>query len=387
MRLGFVTTSYPQSSAPIAGSFVRTLARALVRAGHTVEVLAPEPSTGGPIESDAGISVHLVRYAWPRALGRTFYGAGVPDNARGSAAAWPGLVTYPLALARALRRSAPRWDAVVSHWALPSALAVERAALGVPHVAFLHSADVHLLERLPLGRSAARRIALGARALAFSSRDLGDRFGRLAPAPRGAVVPIGSDEPFVEPEERAHARAALGVQGFLALALARHVPVKGLDVAIEAVAGGDGRVGLALAGDGPERARLEARAAAHGANVRFLGTVTGELRRRWLAAADVVVVPSRVLPSGRTEGAPTVLFEALAAGLPVVASDVGGARELVREDNGILVPPGDAPALRGALEALARDASRRVRLGRGARATPVPEPDDAARFVLDALGR
>ena len=72
MRIGFVTTSYPMTSAPIAGVFVRSLARALVDAGHTVEVLAPEPARGGPLTQDLGVEVRLVRYAWPRGLGRTW---------------------------------------------------------------------------------------------------------------------------------------------------------------------------------------------------------------------------------------------------------------------------------------------------------------------------
>ena len=132
------------------------------------------------------------------------------------------------------------------------------------------------------------------------------------------------------------------------------MPVKGVDVAIEAVAKTAGRVTLVVAGDGPERDRLERRAARLGAPVRFVGAVRGRDKAALLADADAFVLPSRRLSNGRTEGAPVALLEAMYAGLPVVASRVGGVPELTgAEDAALLVPPDDAGALAAALTRLA----------------------------------
>jgi len=79
-----------------------------------------------------------------------------------------------------------------------------------------------------------------------------------------------------------------------------------------------------IAGDGPERARLAAAPGSH----QLLGEVAAERRDALLSSASIVVVPSRVLPSGRTEGTPMIALEALAAGVPVIASAVGGLRDL-----------------------------------------------------------
>jgi glycosyltransferase involved in cell wall biosynthesis len=102
-------------------------------------------------------------------------------------------------------------------------------------------------------------------------------------------------------------------------------------------------VRLAIAGDGPERA--EVAAAARGlapGRGDFLGAVADPAPA--LAAADVLVL------SSRTEGIPAVLIEAGLSGLPVVATDVGGVREVVVPgETGILVPPRDVSALSGAL--------------------------------------
>jgi glycosyltransferase involved in cell wall biosynthesis len=118
---------------------------------------------------------------------------------------------------------------------------------------------------------------------------------------------------------------------------------------------------IAIAGDGPDRAGIEA-AIRHdgGAPVELLGERDDvpEL----LAAADVFVLPSR------SEGMPLSVLEAMAAGVPVVASAVGGVPELVVDGvTGVLVPPGDAAALAAALARLAGDAAERERMGAAAR--------------------
>lgn len=125
----------------------------------------------------------------------------------------------------------------------------------------------------------------------------------------------------------------------LCLVAARLVPLKGVDVALAAFAQLRTPARLAIAGDGPERAALLALAPAGAA---LLGEVDTRRRDELLREASVVVVPSRITAHGRTEGTPTIALEALAAGVPVVASAVGGLRELAAAR---LVPPGDPSAL------------------------------------------
>lgn len=81
-----------------------------------------------------------------------------------------------------------------------------------------------------------------------------------------------------------------------------------------------------------------------------------------LASCHVVCLPSKY-----GEGIPKSLLEGAAAGRPLVATDIPGCREVVREENGVLVPPGDAAALAAALRELASDPARRARLGWGSR--------------------
>jgi glycogen synthase len=116
---------------------------------------------------------------------------------------------------------------------------------------------------------------------------------------------------------------------------------------------------VVLVGDGPERKRLEQRAPER---VHFVGFVPHEQIPAILANGDVLVLPSRYEELG------AVLVEALWAGLPVVASRVGGVPEIVRDgETGILVPPGDPRALAAALNRVLGDEALAQRLRANAR--------------------
>jgi glycosyltransferase involved in cell wall biosynthesis len=188
------------------------------------------------------------------------------------------------------------------------------------------------------------------------------------PAERIAVILNGVDLESASrhAQERAAARAELGADEgtVIVLAVARLDPIKNHAMLVRAFAAGlrDRPALLAVVGDGPERAALAAAVAAAGVapQTRLLGA-----RRdvpRLLAAADAVALTSF------SEGIPLALAEAMAAGLPVVATDVGGIPEVVAADEtGLLVPTDDAAACAAALRRVADDAPLRRRLGAAGR--------------------
>lgn len=116
---------------------------------------------------------------------------------------------------------------------------------------------------------------------------------------------------------------------------------------------------VVVAGDGPERERLRAHARSLGIDgrVRWLGWVDDV--DAVLRASDVLVLPS----APGVEALSMAVLEAMAVGLPVVATDVGSMRDAVTPETGFLVPSGDVSRLAEALRALARDRALRVRLG------------------------
>lgn len=352
MRIGVLTTSYPRWAGDPAGAFVGELARALVAAGDEVTVVAAGPGA----DHDA----LDLRIGVERVPGHgLFYGGGAPEALaqRGAAAR---AAAFSVQLHLAARNAFGSADALLSHWLVPSGLVAAALAGGRPHVAIGHGGDIHLLggvlarwgSRTALGWLAAR-----ARVVVSSSAGRARLAAVYGPAAAFEVCPMGLEVSSLvgARARRAEARARLGVAPdvFVVAFLGRLVPIKGLDLLQVSLPAG---ATLLVAGEGPERARLEQ------GGGRFLGAVDAEGRLRLLAAADVLVVPSRRLSDGRTEGAPRVVLEGMAAGVPVIASDSGGIAELLGEA-GLLVPAGDVPALGAALVRLRDDPALAERLG------------------------
>jgi glycosyltransferase involved in cell wall biosynthesis len=141
----------------------------------------------------------------------------------------------------------------------------------------------------------------------------------------------------------------------LVVCVGRLAPPKNQGLAIEAVAGIPDAV-LVLVGDGPDRRRLQDHAAGAGGRMLFTGHRPDA--RAIMGAADVVVIPSR------SEGLSNVALEALAAGRPIVATEVRGNRELLADGRtALLVPPDDPQAMSEAIRRILADPSLAERLG------------------------
>jgi glycosyltransferase involved in cell wall biosynthesis len=252
------------------------------------------------------------------------------------------------AAAVALRRLAARVDIVHAHGLRAGSLAPTTAPLVVTwHNALLVQTRVgRLLERHAARRAAVTLAAsedLARRALAAGGRDV--RYGPVA-AP---LLPAGRRDP--------------GLGHPLVLAVGRLHEQKGYDVLIEALPM-LGEAVVAVAGDGPLRAELELLAP----QVRWLGRRTDVADL--YAAADVVVLPSR------WEARSLTAQEALLAGRPLVASDVGGIAPLVG-DGAVLVPAGDAVALGTAVRRLLDDPREAGQLAARGRVVASTWPDEA----------
>lgn len=195
------------------------------------------------------------------------------------------------------------------------------------------------------------------------SRPLVDLLARRGvPAERLRLVP-NAFEPPVPPLPRSEARAALGLEdgphptvGWIGR-LSRE---KGPDVLVDAAlaTGSDGPRWIVV-GDGPEREACERAASEGGAPVRFAGLVPDA--GRLVRAFDAVVL------SSRTEGTPIVALEAMAAGVPVVATAVGGVPDLLGDGAGVLVPPERPDALAAAVVDLLGDPAAAARVAAAGR--------------------
>jgi len=206
---------------------------------------------------------------------------------------------------------------------------------------------------LELGR--ATRLITPSQAL----RNLAITWG--VPEEKLVVIPNPVSAPTVDDRETLRERH--GLSGRTLVFAGRLVPQKALDVAFEAVRANPD-VSLIIAGDGPWRERLQRNAAALSLNgqARFLGPQPRQTVFELLHAADAALLPSS------WENSPHVVVEALSVGTPVIATDAGGVKEILRdEENGLLVPINDADALAGAIRRYFDDPELEERLRVGTR--------------------
>jgi glycosyltransferase involved in cell wall biosynthesis len=277
------------------------------------------------------------------------------------------------AIEHAVGGIAPRPDLLLCFQTFISGLAGTRIQrrTGIPALVWVRGEAEYRLSDSPLTRWLSPRVWGEARAVLVQSEEnraaLLAELARRAPAVRAAVerklevVPNGLDLP--EPPF---------APGAGVLVVGRLIREKAVDVVVDAVAGLTGR--LTVAGDGPERARLEQCARRLGVDARFEGHVSSARLAMLYREAACVVLASR-----RGEGLPNALLEAFAYARPVVATPVAGVRDLVADGvNGLLCPCGDARALRECLARLSNEPGLPGRLGAAARAT-------AERFTWDRV--
>jgi phosphatidylinositol alpha-1,6-mannosyltransferase len=343
------------------------------------------PARGGIQQVAARLAEHLDTETRVVTLGNGQYGA----RTRGVHRAWsprPSGAAAVAALNAATLRDglSRRPDVILSlHlFAAPGALALARM-LRRPWVQWVHAMEVP--QKPTLARLALRRASA---VIAVSNYSRSVALDAGAHRRRVRIVSPGVDLGHTAPSARRLDRPTV-------LTVSRIAErYKGHDTLARAMPLVSARVPDAqwvVVGDGALRGPIEALARNTGANARFVGSVSDEERNRWLDRAHLFSMPSR-LPGGgfAGEGFGIVFLEAGLHGLPVVAGNVGGARDAVIDGKtGLLVDPTDHVAVAGALTELLLDPDHALRLGRSgaARARQYAWPAVAARVkeVLDEV--
>jgi glycosyltransferase involved in cell wall biosynthesis len=346
VRVAFLTHNYPRWPGDLSGSFLGTLAAALVRRGVEVRVVAPsDVGQGGEGEAD-GVWVRRVRYA-PARLETLAY-RGTMTSALRAPAGWHALGGLWRALRRAAKEEmASGADLVHAHWWVPAGLAAPSEA---PLVVTVHGSDAALLRRSRLARRLARPVFARARVVTAVSRELAgwvqNATGRHIAAAHVHPMPVDTSEwPWTA-----------GGGGMVVVS--RLTAQKRIHLAIEATAflascGHD--LPLTVVGDGPDRASLERQVERLGIApfVRFVGAVPPGEVTRFLSRADVMLFPAQ------GEGFGLAAAEALMAGVPVVACwDGGGLLDVVPESGAGRLTLPSAEALSDATLDLLQDPHR-----------------------------
>jgi len=285
---------------------------------------------------------------------------GIPDAIRRRD---PALVFLPLfvpAMFLACIRLAAKVDVVHGNWSGPGLVgAIAARLMARPALATLRGSDVDRAKHSRVFRWILHAcLSLNSRTIVVSEqmqRDICQQFPRYAHRiefiPNGVTV----DTMDVSREFRTPVRL---------ITISNLIESKKIDVLLHALVAHRAVSGvfLRIIGDGPERKRLESLAQQLDISqcVEFFGQVPPDEIQQHLAWADVFVFASE------SEGRPNVILEAMAAGLPIVAADIPGTRELLL-GSGILVSPGDAAEFSRAISFYLDDPSYAISIGHQAR--------------------
>ncbi|MCP3975845.1 MAG: glycosyltransferase family 4 protein [bacterium] len=362
MNVLFATTSYPADSDDPRGIHIHRLARSLAAEGVKVRVVAPGTRQNAVATLD-GVTIDRRAYWW-RSGQRLAEGlGGIMSNIRNKPWLVPQVPFMFAALYRGLKANAPWADVVHAHWLYPAGLMATYATAQTPLVVTSHGGDLNRIRSRGVVARSVKRVFEHSHTVLGVSEALTSRAVELGCDPSRALFqPLGVD---LEPKQLRRIDwtspdGALRV-AFVGSLIERKAP----DVLIEALADLSmlgTTPSCAFVGAGPLKSSIENAASKHGIDSRFLGNVAPDEVACWLAAADLLCLPSW------SEGRPLAVMEAMAAGIPVVASDIDGVSELVTVETGILVDPGDSTGFAKALHQLAIEPARRSSLGAAGRA-------------------
>ncbi len=383
LKIATLTHTYPRFTHDINAPFVEQLMERIAELGNEVSVLTAFDPAWNRCPGDHVVDLRTYKYIWPDSLHILGYSRTIEGNVRFRKRV---LALSPLlflgafrAFRKLVRKTRP--EVLHAHWILPNGFIAGLVSrlTGIPLLIQLHGSDVFTAEKNPLFRRMARFAGKQAAYIVSPSPDLRDRLGALGiDRKKIGIVPNTVESDFcagVSEEDVASLRKRLDVPegNRIVLAMGRMVHVKGFEYLLDAfsrIAKEFPDVTLVLAGGGVLYKDMRHRAEALGIGERVImpGPASRDEVPVYFRAAEIFVVPSVKHESGAVDGLPVVIPEAMAAGLPIIASTVGGIPVLVREgENGILVPQRDPASLSEALQRLLSDRERCRACGERAR--------------------
>jgi glycosyltransferase involved in cell wall biosynthesis len=350
VKVLILTSSFPFHKGDHHSNFIFYQALGQVKRGNEVHVVCPHHPGMEFLEDMEGITVHRFPYFYPYNLQRLSPESGMYSGLHHSILGWFQLPFYFISEWYHADRIIRRYniDIIHSHWIVPQGLVgfICRKIRHKAHVVSSHVTDAQIFCRWGMLKPGMRMILSGTDLLTTNSSFTKGVLENLLPLPCPCVViPMG----VVPPEGMGDRIPATDAPRILFVG--RLIRWKGVDTLIRAMAQvireKPGAI-LSIVGDGEERANLEHLVHDLGISdhVRFLGRVNNEQLSSLYANASVFVLPSRSYQGLVMEGLGVVLLEAMAHGVPVIGSDIGGIPDIIKDgSNGFLFPSEDEKKL------------------------------------------
>ncbi len=369
-----VTTSYPRFPGDFAGIFVKRVCNAISAKGVDVTVVAPNDDKSMEYEKSGNVTIHRFNYFIKRYQKIAYGYGGVVVNLKRNKLLYLILPLFITAFLIKIIRLAREADVIHANWIINGYMcALAGIITGTPVILTLRGEDVNQHKK-----SFVSRLISGIlfRRIKMFTAVSGDFCGFLKdtglPDEKVAFVPNGVEAKEPAPDDLSRFRRENCIDSGRTniLFVGSLIKRKGVEYLLRAMKRlGSDRVTLFIAGEGELKDELIAMAGELNIDDRvvFAGYQHNDTIPLWLASVDIFVLPSL------SEGRPNVVLEALAHGVPVIATNIPGTSELIRDgENGLLCDPMDDLSLCEKLQILAGDEKLRSALSAGAK-----------RFIVD----
>ena len=376
MKILYVTSVYPRWKDDATPPFVQNQAKLMAAKGYTVRVVAPHAKGAVFSEEDEGVSVRRYSYMIPHKLEQLCYDGGMLIQLKARPWTWLLLPLFLVAQLMRVSLECRQWkpDVIHSHSLLPQGLVCILVArlFRIPHVCTSHGNDVFGLKPGGLMGGLKRHVLKHSSAVTVNSSATRDAVLALGAVPAKvhlipAVANVGEvDSSIVDSIERKYGKSPK------LLFVGRFIEEKGVMDLLTAFVQVKEQVVDAqclFVGDGVLRADMEAMARdlKIERSVHFIGWQPGSKIASWMAAADVLIVPSKPVGTWQ-EAQGLVVVEAMSVGTPVIASRMGGIPDMIEEGKtGRLFTPRDSEGLTNVLVDLFKNPAESQRMAEAAR--------------------
>ncbi len=370
IAITYLTTSFPRFDGDFAGSFILKYVCELERLGARIDIVAPDTKDARPLSLPPQINLIRFKYFYPGSAQKIAYGAGIPNRLKQNPGALFQLPFLLIAFFITALRSARKSELLHAFWSPAGIISVIVGFMkSKPVVITLWGSDLFFL-KMPILSHLFRVILNKADALIFENQHFKKQVEKLNFSNENImVIPNGVDLRQFKHGDKVAARAALKLptDGLIILSVGSLTKAKGHIYLLQALSDLLGKrddIHLHIVGEGDEHDFLKKEIARLGLDkkVDLAGRVTHDTIVTWLSAADIFALPSL------HEGTPNSLLEAMAMGLPVIASATGGIPEVIDDGiSGLLVTPASTKELKEKLSQLVESTDLCDRLGKNAR--------------------
>lgn len=364
MKIGVITSAYPEFKDDPHGIFVHRLMREIVKQGHEVHVLAPYTARNTEYILE-GVYVERFHYFYPRRFERLSGRAGMIDNVKEGFLVKIQVFSFLIFnLVNSLRKFKDM-DIIHVQWPIPNGLGALflKKIYGIPYINTIYGEEVYLSKRYHLGFALNFLVNSSTKTVTISSATLDSGLNVGLKREKLEIIPFGVDINFFRP-----LKIPKNKDVFQILSVGYLIERKGFEYLIKAmnyVLKEHRSVHLTIVGSGPQEKKLKdlLKELKLKDNVEIIKNVSDHELLNLYNSSDLFVLPSVVDSQGNTEGLGVVLLEAMACGLPVIGSNIGGIVDIIKDGKtGFLVEEKDVNGLSQTILRLIKDEESRKKI-------------------------